>query len=570
MDFSIKTDPQRKGPYMAVRVRGRALIINPFTNKGTGFTPAEREELGLHGLVPPVVCTLDQQLERVYDNFQAKRDDLEKYVFLTSLQDRNETLFFRLMLDHLEEMVPIVYTPTVGAACQRFSHIYRRARGLYINYNQQEQIEEILRNADVDDLAVIVATDGERILGLGDQGVGGMGIPIGKLCLYTLCAGIAPHRTLAILLDVGTDNPERLADPLYLGLRQQRIRGAAYQKFIDRFVSAVGAVFPGVLLQWEDFAKGNALHQLARFRNQLCTFNDDIQGTAAVVLAGIYAGIRITNQKLREQRVLLAGAGAAAQGIADLIILALQQEGLSLNEARARIWTFDSKGLVTRDRTNLEDFKTACARDPAELELYECQDRSRLTLPEVILNARPTILLGASGTPGTFDEPVIRAMAQVTERPMIFPLSNPTSRTECSAHDAIRWSGGRAIVATGSPFAPVHFEGHHHRIGQANNIYIFPGVGLGVTIGKVRRVTDEMFLDAAKTLATKVSDEDLRECAVYPDLNRIRECSQSVACAVIRRAVSQGHAKPSALPELEERVACSMWHAEYMPMRYEV
>lgn len=569
MDFSIKTEPETGRPYMSVRARGRALIINPFTNKGTGFPPEERVALGLHGLVPPTFCTIEQQLQRVYANFSAKPDPLEKYVFLTSLQDRNETLFFRLVLDHIEEMVPIVYTPTVGAACQRFSHIYRRARGLYINFEQRDVIEQVLRNAEIDDPAVIVVTDGERILGLGDQGVGGMGIPIGKLCLYTLCAGISPYRTLAIMLDVGTDNPERLEDPLYLGLRQKRVRGEPYQEFIDRFVAAVQKVFPRVLLQWEDFAKGNALHQLARFRDQLCTFNDDIQGTAAVVVAGLYAGMRISGQRLRDQRVLLAGAGAAAQGIADLIVAALQEEGLSAAESRARIWTCDSKGLVTRDRSNLEEFKAAYARDPMELLNYTCRDRSGLTLAEVVLNARPTILLGTSGTPNTFDEAVVRAMGQVNERPLIFPLSNPTSRAECSAADAIRWSDGRAIVATGSPSTPVEHNGRTYRIGQGNNAYIFPGMGLGVTVGGVRRVTDRMFMDAAKALAAKVTSADLDQVAVYPDIKRIRECSHAVACAVIRRAVSEGNANPALLDRLEERVSGSMWYPEYLPMRFE-
>lgn len=567
MDFSIKTDPETGCPYMSVRTRGRLLLINPTTNKGTAFSSQERDELGLHGLLPPAICTIEQQLDRVYDNFRTKPTDLEKYVFLTALQDRNETLFFRLVLEHLEEMVPIVYTPTVGAACQRFSHIYRRARGLYINIAQQDRIRHTLRNAEATP-AVIVVTDGERILGLGDQGVGGMGIPIGKLCLYTLCGGIPPSRTLAVLLDAGTDNAERLADPLYLGLRHPRVRGDAYQEFVDRFVAAVDSVYPGVLLQWEDFAKGNALHQLARFRDRLCTFNDDIQGTAAVVVAGIYAALRITGQSFRDQRVLLAGAGAAAQGISELIVTALRESGLSPAEAKQRIWMYDSKGLVTRNRPELEDFKAWCARDPAELTSYHCVDRDQVTLPEVILNVRPTILLGTSGTPNTFTEPVVRAMAEVNQRPIIFPLSNPTSRAECRAEDAIRWSDGRAIVATGSPSNPVEYNGHHYRIGQGNNAYIFPGVGLGVTTGGIRRVTDPMFLDAAKALAAKVTEADLKQTAVYPELGRIRECSRAVACAVLQRAASEGQTVHD--PQtFENLVAAAMWHPDYLPMRYE-
>jgi malic enzyme len=569
MIFTIKNDPATQQPYMAVHVKGAQLLRNASTNKGTEFSARERDELDLLGLLPPTVSTTDQQLQRVYDAFQTKPNALEQYIYLNALQDRNETLYFRLLHEHIEEMMPIVYTPTVGEACQKFSHILRRTRGLYVAYDQQDRLERILRNFSRPNPAIIVVTDGERILGLGDQGVGGMGIPIGKLCLYTLCAGVPPYGALPILLDVGTDNPDRLADPLYLGLRHPRIRGAAYQDFVDRFVVAVQKVFPGVLLQWEDFLKGNALKQLARFRDQLCTFNDDIQGTAGVVVAGIFAGLRLTGQRWREQRILFAGAGAAAQGIADLIVTALREDGLSLAEAQRRIWTVDSKGLVTGNRAGLEEFKATYARDPAELTAYTCQNRDSVTLAETVLNARPTILLGTSGTPGTFTEAVIRAMAAVNERPLILPLSNPTSRCECLAEEAIRWSDGRAIVATGSPFAPVEFNGQRHRIGQGNNAYIFPGVGLGATVGGLRRITDGMFLDAAKTLAAKVTEADLAAGSVYPELRRIRECSHAVACAVIRRGAAEGHAGRGSLDDLETRVQQAMWFPNYLPMRYE-
>ena len=569
MLFTIKNDPTTQQPYMAVHVKGAQLLRNAFTNKGTEFSARERDELDLLGLLPPVVSTTEQQLQRVYGAFQTKPNTLEKYIYLNALQDRNETLYFRLLHEHIEEMMPIVYTPTVGEACQKFSHILRRTRGLYVAYDQQDRLERILRNFPNPNPAVIVVTDGERILGLGDQGAGGMGIPIGKLCLYTLCAGVPPYGALPIQLDVGTDNPDRLADPLYLGLRHPRIRGDAYQDFVDRFVAAVQKVFPGVLLQWEDFLKGNALKQLARFRDRLCTFNDDIQGTAGVVVAGIFAGLRRTGQRWREQRILFAGAGAAAQGIADLIVTALREDGLSLAEAQRRIWTVDSKGLVTHNRAGLEEFKATYARDPAELTTYSCQNRDSVTLAETVLNARPTILLGTSGTPGTFTEAVVRAMAAVNERPLILPLSNPTSRCECLAEEAIRWSDGRAIVATGSPFAPVEFNGQRHRIGQGNNAYIFPGVGLGATVGGLRRITDGMFLDAAKTLASKVTEADLAAGSVYPELRRIRECSHAVACAVIRRGASEGHSSLSNLDDLENRVQQAMWFPDYLPMRYE-
>jgi malic enzyme len=568
MSCETRIDPITGEEYLAVDVLGRALLADPLTNKGTAFPLAERAQLGLAGLVPPAVSTMTQQLERVYENFKAKATDLERYIHLASLQDRNETLFFRLVLEHIDEMMPVVYTPVVGEACQKFSHIYRRARGLYVAYEDRDTIETILRNHGRSP-AVIVVTDGERILGLGDQGAGGMGIPIGKLGLYTACAGIPPSLTLPIMLDVGTDNDERLNDPLYVGARHRRIRGDAYQAFIDRFVDAVSRVYPDAVLQWEDFLKGNAIAQLQRFRDRLCTFNDDIQGTAAVVVSGIYAALRITGRPLRDQRVLMAGAGASAQGIGTLIAAAFGDAGLTEDEARARVAMVDSRGLVTRERASLEPFKAAFARPADEVALFECRDRSWVTLVEAIRNLRPTILLGTSGTGGLFTEGVVQAMAAVNERPIVFPLSNPTSRGECTAEQAIRWSDGRAIVATGSPFAPVTFRGRTFRIGQGNNAFVFPGVGLGLWVGQVRRVTDGMFLDAAKALADQVTDTDLACGAVYPELTRIRNCSRAVACAVIRRAVRDGHAFASVLDGLDRKVERAMWRPDYRPLRYE-
>jgi len=568
MKWSIEHDSNTGEEYIAVDTRGRSVLRDPVTNKSTAFTAAERKDLGLDGLVPPAVSTMDQQLARVYENYKAKQTSLERYIHLASLQDRNETLFFRLVHDHIDEMMPIVYTPVVGEACQQFSHIYRRARGLYISYEQRDRIEAILQN-HARPPAIIVVTDGERILGLGDQGVGGMGIPTGKLALYTACAGIPPHLTLPIMLDVGTDNEERLNDPLYLGLRHKRIRGGEYQDFVDRFVDAVMRVFPDAVLQWEDFLKANALTQLTRFRDRLCTFNDDIQGTASVVTAGVYAALRITKGAMRDQRIVLGGAGASAQGIASLLESALRAAGLSHEEARQRICMVDSRGLVTLARTQLEDFKAAYAKPVAEVAAYTCRDPARITLEETIRNFAPTILVGTSGTAGLFSEAVVRAMADVNDRPIVFPLSNPTSKSECTAAEAIRWSDGRAIVATGSPFAPVAHDGRTHRIGQGNNSFIFPGVGLGLWVGRVRRVTDAMFLDAAQALAGLVSEADLDQGAVYPELTRIRECSHAVACAVIRRAVAEGHAPPEILPRLEETVRRAMWFPAYRPIRYQ-
>ncbi|MGE0452744.1 MAG: NAD-dependent malic enzyme [Vicinamibacteria bacterium] len=569
MNFSIKVDPATGQRYMAVPHKGHRVLIDPLTNKGTGFTQRERDELEIQGLVPPAVCTIKQQLERTYESYSAKHTNLEKFIYLSSLQDRNETLFYRLVYEHIDEMMPVVYTPVVGEACQRYSHIYRRARGIYITYEEQDIIEQILRNSGIHNPSVIVVTDGERILGLGDQGAGGMGIPIGKLCLYTLCAGVSPYSTLPIMLDVGTDNEERLADPLYLGTRHKRVRGADYQAFVDAFVAAIKKVFPNVVLQWEDFLKENALHQLARFRNELCTFNDDIQGTAAVVVAGLFSALRITGKKMRDQRIVFAGAGASAQGISDLLVAAMLEDGLTREQAIHRIWTTDSHGLATKDRPKLEAFKATYARDVEEVGRYAVKDRSRITLLETIANAKPTMLIGTSATPGIFDEAVVREMSRVNERPIIFPISNPTSKCECTPGDAIRWSDGRAILATGSPFQPVEHGGKHFRIGQCNNAFVFPGIGLGLTIGRVRRVTDGIFLEAAKSLAAHVTPEDLAECAIYPQLARIRECSFTVACATIRRAVSEGHADPALLEHLEQTVEHAMWFPEYLPIRYE-
>jgi malic enzyme len=569
MKIGIKIDPATGQRYMAVNAKGRALLLNPLTNKGTAFTHRERDELDLHGLVPPAVFTIKQQVERTYENYQAKTSNLERYIYLEALQDRNETLYYRLLSEHIDEMMAVVYTPVVGEACQKFSHIYRRGRGLYISYEQRDCIEKVLANAEIGDPSIIVVTDGERILGLGDQGAGGMGIPIGKLCLYTLCAGISPFSTLPITLDVGTDNAERYNDPLYIGLKQKRVRGEEYQLFVDKFVAAVQRVFPRTLLQWEDFLKANAIFQLKRFRNKLCSFNDDIQGTAGVIVSGLLSALRITGQRIRDQGIVFAGAGASAQGISDLIVLAMVEDGICLCEAQKQVWTCDSNGLVTKSRKNLEDFKATYARDVDEVANYDSKDKSKITLLETVKNVKPTVLLGTSGTPGTFSREVVEEMARINERPIIFPLSNPTSKSECTAEEAVTWSQGRAIVATGSPFAPVVYNGERHRIGQGNNAFIFPGVGLGISAGRVTRVSDKMFLQAARALAEKVSPEDLRESAVYPELSRIRECSLSVACATVEQAVKEGYADEEMLEGLEENLRQAMWEPKYLPIRYE-
>ncbi len=568
MDFSIKIDPKTRAKYMAVRKKGKALLNNPFTNKGPAFTASERDDLELYGLLPSSISTIEEQLLRNYENFKAQPTNLEKYNFLAELHDRNETLFFRLLDEYMEEMTPIVYTPTVGEACQKFSHIYRRTRGIYINYNQKNAIEKALGNFYFKNPSVIVATDGERILGLGDQGADGMGIPIGKLCLYTLGAGISPYGTLPIMLDVGTDNEERREDPLYLGLRQKRVRGAEYQAFIDRFVEAVCKVFPNVLLQWEDLLKENAINQLNRFKDRVCSFNDDIQGTAGVVLAFIDKISQAIGRPMRDNRILIAGAGAAAYGISNLIVSALQGEGLSLKEARKKIWMVDSKGLITKARSGLGEFKSVYARDLDEIASYVCKDRANIGLEDALAISKPTVLIGITAAPGLFSKKVVKLMADINERPIILPLSNPTSKSECTPEDAIRWSGGRAIVATGSPFEPVEYNGRRYEIGQSNNFFIFPGVGLGVTVGNIARVTDGMFLGAAKALSKRITANSSEGCA-YLEVRRIRECSHAVACAVIKCAVSEGHADQEVLKNLEETVKNAMWFPDYLPVRYD-
>jgi malic enzyme len=569
MRFQRRTDPRTGQSYLAVLNRGRALLLDPMTNKGTGFSREERDALGLEGLLPPNVSSMAEQLARAYENNRSSGSPLARYVHLATLQDRNEVLFYRLALENLVEMMPIIYTPTVGEACQRFSHIYRQARGVFVDWSQRGRIAEVLRNHPVPEASILVVTDGERILGLGDQGIGGMGIPIGKLALYTLCAGLPPETTIPVMLDVGTDNQELLNDPMYLGLRHRRVRGAEYQSFVDEFVAAVAHVFPGAVLQWEDFLKENALTQLERFRGRIASFNDDIQGTAAVTLAGLLASLRITGGKLADQRLLFGGAGASAQGIAQLFVAALEDEGMSREEAHERVMMVDRSGLVHRGRRDLEGFKAEFACDSAQLSDWKVRDASRISLLEAIDHARPTLLIGTSAMPGFFDEACVRAMARHNARPVILPLSNPTSKAECTPRDALRWSDGRAVIATGSPFDPVEHGGRRHRIGQCNNSFVFPGVGLGAWVGKLRRITDGMFLDAAHTLAELVSAEDLAEGALFPKLDGIRDISHAIACAVVRRGVREGHADPQQLERLEQRVRAAMWFPEYLPFRAE-
>src|SRR6266404_1315917 len=546
-----------------ISLTGKSLLENPLLNKGSAFSEEERREFGLLGLVPPHVATIEEQLARTYGSYKQKSADLERYIYLVSLQERNETLFYRLLQEHITEMMPVVYTPVVGEGCKLYSRIYRRPRGLYIAYNLLGDIGAVLDNAPSDAVDVIVVTDGERILGLGDLGVGGMGIPVGKLSLYTLCAGIAPSRTLPIILDSGTDNEELLRDPLYLGLRRHRVRGQEYDDFIEAFVQAVMDKFPNVLLQWEDFAKNNATRLLERYRERLCTFNDDIQGTGAVTLSGLLAAMDVIGTRLSKQQVVILGAGSAAIGISDQIVTAMMTEGLLKQEAKSAIWLVDSHGLVHTGRQGLEPFKQKYAQEMVQVSAWKLLEPDCVTLLDVVKNVKPGILLGTSAQPDSFTEDIVREMASHVERPVIFPLSNPTSKSEAVPLDLINWTDGRALVATGSPFPSVVFENRTIDIGQCNNAFVFPGVGLGVIASGARRVTNEMFVAAARALAE--FSPALRDPAasLYPALEHVRTMSRRVASAVGGEALRSGLANAASKEELERQIDAKVWLPRY-------
>ncbi|MGD9317823.1 MAG: NAD-dependent malic enzyme [Anaerolineae bacterium] len=528
---------------------GADLLHNPALNKGTAFSEEERESLGLRGLLPPYVSTQEEQVLRIMENFHRKPNNLEKYIHMMALQGRNETLFYRVVLDHIEEMMPIIYTPTVGQACQEYGHIFRRPRGMFISAADQGRVGELLRNWPNQDVRIIVVTDGERILGLGDQGANGMGIPVGKLALYTACAGVPPAACLPVTLDVGTGNEGLLNDPLYIGLRQRRLRGSAYDELVDEFMAAVQEVFPSVLVQFEDFANVNAFRLLDKYRQRQCTFNDDIQGTGAVALAGLYSALRITGGQLAGQTVLFLGAGEAAVGIADLIVAAMASEGLPEAEARKRCWLIDSRGLVIKGRSGLAGHKLPYAHEHEALP----------DLLAAIEALHPTAIIGVSGQPGTFTQPVLAAMARLNERPIVFALSNPTSKAECTAEQAYTWTAGRAIFASGSPFPPFTLGDKTFVPGQGNNAYIFPGVGLGAIACGARRVTDEMFFAAARALAQQVEEADLAQGLIYPPLNEIRAVSAAIAAAVAEVAYRRGLATQPKPDDLLAHIEAQMY-----------
>lgn len=533
--------------------RGAALLNDPELNKGTAFTEVERQALGLRGLLPPRVMTQDEQLERILPGVRSRPTPIDQYAYLVALHDRNVTLFYRLVMDHLEEMMPILYTPTVGQACQEFGRIFRRSRGLFITADDAGRVREVLANWPHDDVRMIVVTDGERILGLGDLGANGMGIPIGKLTLYTACAGIPPRQCLPIAIDVGTDNTQLRESAAYMGLRQPRLRGAAYDALMDEFIEAVQERFPKVCLQFEDFGNHNAFMLLDKWRHRICTFNDDIQGTASVTLAGLYSAARITGTPLEEMRLLFLGAGEAGIGIGDLVVEAMVEGGLSVEQARARCWFMDSKGLVVKSRTDLASHKQPYAHDHAPVD----------TFLDAVESVKPHAIIGVSGMPGTFTAPVLAAMARLNERPIVMALSNPTSKAECTAREAYASTDGQAIFASGSPFAPVTHKDRTHVPGQGNNAYIFPGVGLGVMVADSSRVTDEMFAAAARTLAATVNDDDLAMGRIFPSLSRIREVSKAIAVEVVRIAYERGLARAPRPDDYEAAVEAAMYQPVY-------
>ena len=550
--------------YLPVTERGRELLDEPLLNKGTAFTASERDVLGIRGLLPTHVSTLDELVERALDQMAHKATDLEKHIYLAGLQDRNETLFYRLITNNLTATVPLIYTPTVAEACRHWSRIFRRGRGLYITPDDRGRITRVLRNAAMREAAVIVVTDNERILGIGDQGAGGMGIPIGKLALYTAGAGIHASLCLPISLDVGTNNAELLEDPLYLGFRQRRLRGEEYWSLVDEFVAAVQKVFPAAILQWEDFANLTSFRHLDMYRDVLPSFNDDIQGTASMVVGGLFAAMRLLGERMSDQKVVIAGAGSAGIGIARQIRTAMETEGIERGEAHRRILITDSQGLVVAGRHGLNDRKAQFAAPPSVVTSWD-QQGDPIDLETTVLGHKPSILIGVTGHPGTFTEQMIRAVAAAHDRPIVMPLSNPTTFSEATPADILAWSNGRALIGTGSPFDDATHDGTRHVIGQANNVFVFPGVGLGAVVSRARSITGGMFLAASEALAGAVAGDRLKRGGLFPPITDMREVSIKVALAVIDAAVADGVAKP--LIDPVAAVDRASWEPLYLPYR---
>jgi len=563
--YEERVDPKTGERYIAVFERGQALKDDPILNKGTSFTLEERDLFGLRGILPAAVSTVCDQEARVYENYRGAANDVARYVFLSGLQDRNEVLFYRLLLDHLEEMAPIVYTPTVGLVCERYSHMYRRPRGVYISVHDRGRMVEALRNAERDDIRIIVVTDNEAILGIGDQGVGGMGIAIGKLALYTAGAGIHPASGLPLDFDIGTDNPALLADPMYLGVRQPRLRGDAYFALLDELVDAIAQVFPRALVQWEDFANQVAFQVLRRYRTTCLSFDDDIQGTGAVVEAGVRIALDRAGRRLEDERVVFYGAGASGAGCALQMRHAMRAAGVS--DVSRRVLCLDSQGVILTDRPGVHGHKKDVAADPAVVSGWTSATSGRFSLLDVVRNFKPTVLVGASGQPGTFTEEIIREVRRHCDRPIVMALSNPTSKIEARPEDILRWTDGAAIVGTGSPFAPVELNGVTYQIGQCNNVFVFPGIGLGAIAVNARALPDEAFSAAARAVHAFMGKTVDPGAAIFPSLSRLRDVSRLVAVAVGRALVDAGAAPPMTPADIEDRVAASMWEPAYRPYR---
>lgn len=559
-------DDAEKRP-IETELDGTMLLTNPTLNKGTAFSEEERSAFSLHGLLPPHIGTLEVQVARRLHAVRKLGTDLDRYVFLRGLQDANETLFYALLTRNLEEMLPLVYTPTVGEGCQTFSHYWHYPRGLFLSWPHRDRIREILSHPRFDKVEAIVISDGERILGLGDQGADGMGIPIGKLSLYTACAGLHPATTLPILLDVGTDNAERLADPVYIGWKHERVRGQDYDDFVESVVSAVLERWPHVLLQWEDFARSNAGRMLQRYRDRLCTFNDDIQGTAAVAAGTLLVAVKVTGQSITEQRIAIVGAGSAGCGIANLLLRVMVDAGLSEAEARRRFYAIDRDGLLIEGMPGVLDFQQPFVQSAASVTTWSREHSDRVGLADIIANAKPTVLIGVSGQPGIFNEDAIRRMASAVKRPVIFPLSNPTSRSEATPRDLMTWTEGRAVIGTGSPFPPILRDGKPFTVDQTNNAYVFPGIGLGVLAVRARRVTDGMFVAAAKVLADVSSATRDPKAHLLPPVAELRAVAVAVARAVARQARTEGQCEPFDDEEIDGLIARKMWEPVYRPYR---
>ncbi|CEG57118.1 NAD-dependent malic enzyme [Legionella fallonii] len=566
MDYIQRIDEQGK-PYFEVKTTDFALLSNPILNKGSGFTEQERLDFHLHGLLPPYESSIDEQRHRSYEVFKGKASDLEKYIYMRDLQDSNETLFYNLIRQHIVEIMPIVYTPVVGAACQNFSHIYRRPRGIFIAYPNRDKIDTILSNPRFEQVKVIVVSDGERILGLGDQGAGGMGIPIGKLALYCACAGIHPASTLPVLLDTGTNNAELLKDPLYMGWKHERIRDAQYDEFVDNFVQALKKRFPNILLQWEDFALQNATRLLDKYRGQLCTFNDDVQGTAAIATGTLLSAVQVTGIELRDQKIVIVGAGTAGCGIAELIVHAMMEDGASEEKARSQIYMIDRNGLLIEGMTGLLPFQEKLLKDKAAIANWKCENGSMISLKDVIKNLHPNALLGVSAQPGLFTEELIREMASHVDKPIIMPLSNPISRSEAIPESLMKWTNDRAVIGTGSPFGNIMKHGKPFRVDQTNNVYIFPGMGLGLIATKAKMVTDKMFMAAAQALANCSPAKKDPQANLLPPLETVREVSYQVALAVAKEAVKSNLADPMSDEQLERCIHSHIWEPVYAPYR---